>query len=216
MSNFDEVAFRARLDGARVTLRTLLTHDRSVITLPTEVPHSWSDKFSLVDAQTNAALAALLNALETLGLSEQLLRRSCEIAQRRSVTMRLLATEKCRFLRKAVREVQSDTKSVSKSTVFGTSESYPVTTITEFFWQFDVSYSVVLFAGTDTEGSLPLLARQAGLELKTSADKTPRPETCVRPAVDVNITWLLQQLDQGLRPAFRVLRGDSGIYDSPF
>jgi hypothetical protein len=114
--------------------------------------------------------------------------------------------ENCKFLRKVVREVQSDSKSVSKSTVFGTRESYTVTKVTEYFWSFHLRYSLFAYMGNETDKPLVIQQRTGLIELKTSTDATPRPATVVRDSLDLNITWLLQHLEAGNKPKFSIDR----------
>jgi hypothetical protein len=79
--------------------------------------------------------------------------------------------------------------------------------VTEYFWQFDVSYSLFAFAGSNPEDHpVEIASRSAHIELKTSADATPQPEVVIRPSIDLNITWLLQHLDGKLEPLFTIDR----------
>jgi hypothetical protein len=98
---------------------------------------------------------------------------------------------------------------VSNSTLFGKSEHYTVTKVTEYFWQFDASYQLVAFQGTDVEKAIVLQQRAGSIELKTSVEATPKPATVVRPSIDVNITWLLATLEEStanFRGKFRIDR----------
>ena len=75
------------------------------------------------------------------------------------MSLRLKSEETCKFLRKAVREQESDTKHVTNSTLFGKSESYTVTKITEWFWQFDVRYELIAYMGNEPEKGVVLCGR---------------------------------------------------------
>ncbi len=61
------------------------------------------------------------------------------------------------------------------STVFGKSESYSVTKVTEYFWQFDAKYELVAFMGNESDKAVVLQQRAGTIELKTVADATPKP-----------------------------------------
>ena len=76
-------------------------------------------------------------------------------AKTRTVTLRFKAEEACKFLRKVEREVKSDTTHVNESTLFGTSKSYSVTKVTEWFWQFDATYALLAYQGNNPEAVLP-------------------------------------------------------------
>jgi len=195
MQRFDENAFKSRVDAALRRVKTVLETNRNP-QYPADVPHAYDDKYLLAESLTNNTLGAYLVCLENLGLNAKQLAQLKDWSKTRSVTLRLKAEEKCKFLRKVVREVQSDTKSVSNSTVFGKSEHYTVTKVTEYFWQFDANYQLVAFQGTDSDKAVVLQQRAGGIELKTSVETTPKPATVVRPSIDVNITWLLQNLEE--------------------
>ncbi len=112
MDRFNEAQFRARVDAALNRVRTILENNRTP-QYPADVPHEYEDKYQLAEFLTNNTIGALLVSLENVGLNEKGLVQLKEWAKNRSVTLRLKAEEKCKFLRKVVREVQSDTKSVS-------------------------------------------------------------------------------------------------------
>lgn len=110
-ASYNEAAFRARVDAALNQVRTLLENSRSP-QYPSEVPHKYEDKYFLADSLTNSAINAHLKVLEAMGLTKAQLSQLKEGSKSRSISLRLKIEEKCKFLRKVVREVQSDTKSV--------------------------------------------------------------------------------------------------------
>jgi hypothetical protein len=111
MNSFNEASFRARVDNALKRVKTILDTNRNP-QYPADVPHAYDDKYLLAESLTNNALGAYLVCYENLGLTEKQLTQLKDWSKTRSVTLRLKAEEKCKFLRKVVREVQSDTKSV--------------------------------------------------------------------------------------------------------
>jgi hypothetical protein len=121
------------------------------------------------------------------------------------VTLRLSSEEKCEYLREVTRNVESDTKLVTKG-VFGKSETYSVTKVTEYFWSFTVSWELSAFVGVETDKRIVLQSHTGAIEIKTTVKTTPRPVSVVKPAVDVNITWLLQHVDDNRTPAFHIDR----------
>lgn len=63
------------------------------------------------------------------------------------------------------------------------------------------------FYGNEPDKSPVLLqSRTASIELKTTVDATSKPETLVRPSIDVNITWLLSNIDDTNKPKFSIDR----------
>lgn len=114
LAPYNEAAFRAKVDAALNRVRTLLDNTRSP-QYASEVPHKYEDKYFLADSLTNSAINAHFRVLEALGLTKAQLSQLKEASKTRSISLRLKTEEKCKFLRKVVREVESDTKSVSTS-----------------------------------------------------------------------------------------------------
>jgi hypothetical protein len=77
-----------------------------------------------------------------------------------------------------------------------------VTTITEYFWQFNAMYELSAFRGTGESEDDVINAdvRNSNYELKTETDNAPRPDVAVRDSLDVNVTWLFRQLQQAQQP----------------
>jgi len=206
MNNFNEDAFRAKVNQAVEKVKTILDNSKLPQYAATDVKHEYDDKYILAEFMTTTAVAATLNVLSNLGCSTKTLDKLREWNKTRSVTLRLKAEEKCKFLRKVEREVESDTKHVSTSTVFGKSTSYTVTKVTEYFWQFDMTYALVAYQGTDSDHGEVLQTRSGSVELKTSSDSTPKPVSVVRPNIDINISWFLNHLDEKGNAKFNIDR----------
>jgi hypothetical protein len=202
---FDEHSFRTRVDAALAKVKTILDNTRTP-QWAADVPHEYEDKYLLAELLINSAIAAQLVVLDQLGLNDKHYTQVQEWAKNRSVTIRLKAEEHCKFIRKAEREVESDTKHVTNSTLFGTSKSYTVTKITEWFWSFNVKYELVVFMGNEPEKGLVLQGRSGTVELKTSSEATPKPAHVVRPNIDLNILWLLQHIDDSHKAKFSIDR----------
>lgn len=204
MAYFDESRFRSQVDSALTKVATVLANTRKP-TYAADVPHKYDDKFGLAEFLTNSGVAAELTVLELLGLSADGLQTILKWAQKRSVTLRLRAEERCEFIREEKKKVESNTEYVTevKSSIFGkakiTDKTY--TTVVEQYWKFDFEYELFAFRGskaTSEEDRVVLQARKGQIELKTvngSKDSPPRSKVSVQPSIDVNITWLLQQLE---------------------
>lgn len=117
------------------------------------------------------------------------------VADGQSVTLRLKAEEKCKFLRKAKRVEESASKSVTKVGLLKIQHSVE-TTITDHFFELAVNYQLIAFAGpAPSEGTAVVLSqRQDTTELKTGSEELPKPAVTVRPSVDVDATGLLAML----------------------
>lgn len=208
MQHFDEARFRQQVDKALVTVKTVLDNTKNP-TYPADVPHVYEDKYLLAEFLTNGALAAQLNCLELLGLNAKTLKQLKDWSEKRSVTLRLKAEEKCVFDREVTREEEDPTKHVREySGVFGGGKRTDkvITTIHEFFWNFSVDYELIAFVGNTPEECVVLQKRSGKCELMTSSKSTPKPQTVVRDSVDVNITWLLQNITPELKLKFGIDR----------
>lgn len=108
---FSEYQFKRRVDLALNHVRTILDNTRNP-QYPADVSHDYEDKYVLSNFLANSTIAALFTSLELIGVNEKNFVQLKEWAQKKSVTLRLNATEACKFLSKATREVESDTKNV--------------------------------------------------------------------------------------------------------
>lgn len=203
--SFDDYRFRSQVDSALTKVKTVLDNTRSP-TYAADVPHKYDDKYGLAEYLTNSAVAADLTVLELLGLSKDGLDQLAKWAQKRSVTLRLKAETRCTYDREEKRKVESSTQYVTevKSSIFGkakiTDKTY--TTIIEQFWKYDFEYELFAFRGnkaTSEEDRVVLRSRKGQIELKTTngKDSSPYPKVHVQPSMDVNLTWMLNQLEDG-------------------
>lgn len=150
---FDESRFRRQVDAALQRIRTVLDITRSP-QYPADVPHAYDDKYGLAEFLTNTAIAAELNNLDLLGVTDKHLTTMKKWVQTRSVTLRLKSEERCTFVREATREVESATKHVTEysdnANYTGSVTHKVITKITEYFWKFTVDYELFAFQGTRT------------------------------------------------------------------
>ncbi len=215
MDTYDEHGFRQRIDAALLRIRTVLDNTRSP-QYPADVPHKYDDKYLLAEVVTRVAIASWLQSLEVIGMNAEQLAQLRAWAATRSVTVRLNATEDCRFLREEKRKVESAEERVTETRgIFGgtkTTSEKVVTTITEYFWKFEFQYELVAFQGTAIDQVITLHKRSGGIEIKTTQKETPRPKAVARPPVDVNLTWLLAHLDGEGRAAFTIDRKDEDCH----
>jgi hypothetical protein len=133
MQEYQEHRFQAQVRSALATVRTLLENERQPH-LPSEVPHQYIDKYLLAEFLTNTSFAALLNALQLLGISNAVLHTLIDWAKQRSVTLRFTAEERCEFVREETRKEESKDQRVVENTFLGKFTHKTVTTITEYFW----------------------------------------------------------------------------------
>jgi len=215
-----EHRFKKSMDESLEKLRFVLQSSRRP-TYPGEVDHSYSDKYSLAELLVNTSIAAQFATLQHLGLDEPKLRTLLEFhAKGKALQLRLVATEKCTFLREAKRTVTSPsvavTETVTKSGgLLGKSEKTTSvertvkSTVVEYFFKFTVSWQLVVVPGNDEAAQVVLAERTGSCVLCTGVNKPPKAgETPVTKKVATcEVTWLVGQLaPQQLRCRFAVDR----------
>lgn len=209
MESYDEARFRQGVDAAMKSVRTILDNTKNP-RYPADVPHRYEDKFVLAEFLARTATAALLQCLGGVGLSSEGLAQLIGWAKTHAVTLRFQARESCLFLREETRQVESIHQHVTEKRPFWggteTTTEKIVTTVKEYFWSFEFSYELIAFQGNQADQGLTLHARSGRIELKTGAKTTPRPEKVLRSPLDVQITWLLGQVDAQHRASFSIDR----------
>ena len=180
------------------TVKRLLNTARTP-ELPTEVSHSYEDKFALAESVTNTTLAAVSNVLADVGLgAERLatLRQWCADGQ--EVTLRLETAEKCAYLREATRTVEGPkTTELTKSEELNEGDNYPppmaefhldsagkgektkttsvITEITEHFWSYSVTTKLVAYKGAAPDGTaITAFSSGGSAEIMTKVKHQPR------------------------------------------
>lgn len=211
MNPYNESRFRSQVDSALKSVRTVLENTRHP-QYPADVPHQYDDKYSLAEFVTNTSLASQLNCLEALGLTQKSLQQLLKWAQSRSVTIRLKSEETCTYDREETRKVTSATEHVTEvkgllSNVLSITDKV-VTTITEYFWKFEVQYELFAFQGNNPDEKVLLQARKGCCEIKTSTKSTPRPQVTVVPSADINVSWLLSNVHENLSLKFSIDRSE--------
>ena len=206
---FDELAFKRKLDAALKEVRRILDTSRHP-ELAADVHHGYGDKYCLSEYLTNAAMAALLNVLDAMGLDEEKLSVLVNWAREgRSVWLEYEAEESCEFLREQVREEKSKKKQVFQSQLLGRSSHQVVTTIKEYYYKVSLEY--LLVARCSRKDSLVINSRKGDMEIKTASSEAPRPkqQTHGRKNASPDITFLLKQLTEKSQLAFAIDRTDA-------
>lgn len=182
--------------------------------LAQNVHHQYEDKYFLVERGTCIAIASQLNCLAALGFTVEHIQMLRAWAMQQSVSLGFQSKETCTFLREETRQEENPRKHVEEVQQGGVTvaswASKVVTSITEYFWKFEVTYSLEAFRGAQAE-SISIFTKTHTTELKTKC-KSPAPHPEVRsPAIhkEVNVTWLCQMLaDDG--PIFKISRDAKG------
>ena len=152
---YSDYEFRRKVARAMAGVRRVLDSTRT-FAAPADAPHTYSDKFLLVQLATKAAIVGQLNVLDDIGLTEGKLARLLEwVRGKRAVTLRFSSEERCVFDRTTSRTVESATKYVVERKGFfgfGKKTTKQVTTVTEHFWRFSAAWELSARAGGRSRG----------------------------------------------------------------
>jgi len=221
------------VDKAMKQVRTILANTRNPRLAENE-EHVYDDKYALVEFLTNTSVAAQMNALERLGLDPDKFRTVSGWVHdgRKTVTLRFKAKDTCSFLKERDVEIatgqvttQVDRETTSSSTGTGfmgmtssggatkeTVTAKVMTKIKEYHWRVEVSYSIVIFAGSDpnsTDGVVELQSRSSSSVIVTSGGQAagsfrpgvvpskpapPVPDATDHPPVDTDVTWFFRMI----------------------
>eukprot|EP00565_Helicotheca_tamesis_P000503 CAMPEP_0185726428 /NCGR_PEP_ID=MMETSP1171-20130828/2414_1 /TAXON_ID=374046 /ORGANISM="Helicotheca tamensis, Strain CCMP826" /LENGTH=970 /DNA_ID=CAMNT_0028394785 /DNA_START=84 /DNA_END=2996 /DNA_ORIENTATION=- len=210
-NTYNEYRFRSQVDSALSKVKTILDTTRTPRYAEDE-DHTYGDKFGLAEFLTNTAMAAQANVLERLGMNDESLRKlhSFVSKDKRSVTLRFIASETCEFSKEEVVKVESKHEFVTETektetnaeddknekTMKTTTRHKVITNVTEYHWKVCMNYSLFAFAGNDPDDSKTILqSREASHVIVTTGGKTsPFPSKTAHDPIDVPLTWLLQNI----------------------
>eukprot|EP01064_Diplonema_japonicum_P032085 TRINITY_DN595_c0_g3_i2.p1 TRINITY_DN595_c0_g3~~TRINITY_DN595_c0_g3_i2.p1 ORF type:complete len:1036 (+),score=360.30 TRINITY_DN595_c0_g3_i2:34-3141(+) len=212
-SYLEEELVRSKvLRGLRCVER-VLAQNRAV-GFGSDVPHSYGDKYALAEFMVRGACGAALNSLQQLGLQREGLRELKEWSKERRVILSLWREEKCTFDRKTRREVEG-ASTVKAGVVAGLlkMKTKTVTTVEEHFWDVEGRWELRAFGGTDRQAKKRILREGKGAaKVKTLCEESPRPSRSVQDALDVDVSWLLEQVNGDLEVEFGIDRNAAGCY----
>ncbi len=180
--NFNEYAFRQRLENAQTSIQRILsTTKASAIQAADEVPHKYSDKYLLAEQATKCGLAAVLNTLLAIGLSRQQLEQIVSWAKDNAVTLELSIDRSCKFEKETVREEESANRLEVERTGFlgGKTTVKTVTKITEYHYLYRASWKLRAYKGTgrSAEDTTQLLARESEQMCVVRSKNSPYSES---------------------------------------
>ncbi|KAJ3085968.1 hypothetical protein HK100_008850, partial [Physocladia obscura] len=215
---FHEVAFHQRLDDTASTVRRILHATRNPVA-PADTPHSYTNKYELVEFVSVSALAAVLNVLETLGLTQEKMKQIVKWAAFRSVMLRFISTETCTFVKECLfslsesPEIETQTSKAGWPLSSKTEVSKVSITVTEYVYALENSWTLLLYEGSDPENKIVLQSRSGTSEIKTQLkDVSPFPKISVGAPIDVNITFLLKLITSNQQISFSVDRTDKDCH----
>ena len=213
--SFIERRVRGQVNAALTEAKKILDTTRRPV-LPTDAPHTYTNKFTLAEMATQVSSASLVIALEECtAWSSVLPRLQAWAKEGKTVTMRHTTAVKIAFLRTETRKEESATSTETQvsTTLLGKfqSKTKVVRTIIEHFWRATHEWSITCYAGGDPSSSdaVEIIANTSFCEVKTignqsdaqaDAAKTP-PFQNKNQNAEMNLNWLLGRMDAS---------GDSG------
>lgn len=207
---YDEYRFRAQVEKALTSVRTVLDNTKQP-GFPNEIDHTYDDKYAMVNTITNNMIGATLNCLALLGMTQERLAQMKEFGKRHSVSLRFASRESCWWSRKVKRTVESP-KTVTTVKVMGIGGSMTESTthtVKDYYWFVAMDYQLFAYYRNKPEEKVAICGRHAEAEVLRACKRRHGPPLPNRdaPPQDVNITWLLNQLDEKtLLPNFHIDR----------
>ena len=175
-----------KVQAALRTVRKICDSQLARPALASQVQHEYEDKYALTEQISTMAVASWLHVLEALGLDhEKLIELTSASRAGQRVLLRISSEETCKLSRTAKKEVASDKKVQSTSTIFGKHETQVVHTVHEYVWGIDHRYTIT--ASTKTL-NLTLLHRETSCEVTTHAERAPLPEHHAPTHTEADIT----------------------------
>jgi hypothetical protein len=207
--------FVTKMEGALAKVEHLLGATRLPVVPTHRVRHTYDNKFELVEAQVSAACAAVLLALQNLGVEGALLAQVKAWAQSdHGVALRLSGSIRCVYdSQLLVPGEPSGTRvektEVTQGDVAQVTEKTTTTRVledrVEHVWNITAAWQVDIVRGGGAGDSVvPLLARTSRGSVRTTVKTAPVSDTHV--SVDAPLAWLLRLLDDTGAVAFAVDR----------
>lgn len=218
-----DAAFREKVQAALQAARRVLGDARAPLRYAGDAAHAYGDKFAIVAAAVGAAAASELAALRAVGLSDELLTQALEWQRAgKTVTLQLEGAEHCtpKGHRTRVEESPKLTETVTEERSggpFGFGQKTKERSVSvkrevkEWVWAVSAEWKLRLFTGAapdDAGGACVMLAGRASepVELVTGNETSPRPKEAPFGAQELDVTWLLRQVEKDMSIRFSVDR----------
>ncbi|KAL7529655.1 hypothetical protein ACHAWF_003071, partial [Thalassiosira exigua] len=199
--SFQRLSFERKVREALATVERTLALERKP-SLAADVDHEYGAKYALVDATTNAAIAAYVTCLGKLGLDEAALRG---LDGTKPATLRFEASISREFLKEVVVDVPSNASHELKEEVVaeeGGEDSKKTTTtkvmkvvkhVTEYHWEVTVDWSLSVYSGTAVGDKAIVKSRTCKTAIITRSKGALEFAAC--PPAELSLSWLLRQID---------------------
>eukprot|EP01040_Poterioochromonas_malhamensis_P022313 gene22313-27119_t len=153
MPDFSDFAsFPSRLNDSLDRVQLVLDREKAqgVQLAHEDCPHSYSDKFALLEQTSSCTILGLLNTLQFLGLTDDQLARAKDWSRSSVVSIRLDTSSQCTYLREATRQESEPVGEVQVSLGLTTAKASTrvVTKITEYFYELKHRWRLCVVRGT--------------------------------------------------------------------
>jgi hypothetical protein len=162
------------------------------------------DKYALADLLTNTTIIALMNVLERLGLTKDVLKK---IYKSKSMTLRFAASDSCSLLKEQTVDVrhpgsvETTENTETTGSFFGSTTKSTIHTfvkrVKEFHWEVKAQWEISIYSGTDIGSRMILDSRSSSMILIVQSE-TPRPPIPTQRdhvPIEVSLSWLLKHID---------------------
>lgn len=137
------------------------------------------------------------------------------------MTLRFKAERKCDFLREHTYERTSPSHVTETTGLLGntvTTKTNVVTTITDFYWELTLHYEISAFQGnkpedrvsrtlsSSSQAQVVLVQRTGTSQSTTTKKETPYPAVSVFPNIDLNIGFLISNINERKKMKFAIKR----------
>jgi hypothetical protein len=217
---FHEQQFHELVKKALDSVQKILDVNRNP-RITEDMDHQYDDKYALAEFLTNTTIAAQMNFMERMGLSEDKLRRLYNMVHvdKRSVTICFEAEDTCSFLKEQQMDVAKhgvehvvETSKTTSGAMFGGSSSQKrenlkhkvIQKVSEYHWKIAAQYRIFCYARNDPDKDyVELLSRTSSTNIVTTGSKkAPFPQRTVHDPVKISLTWLLQNIKESDKQRF--------------
>eukprot|EP01035_Chromulina_nebulosa_P031410 gene31410-41879_t len=200
LNSYGTVVFERILEDYSTTVNAVLGNEKAQqLSSPEQAPHSYQDKYVLVEQLTKCIGATALNSLIEIGFTPPILEQLVNFSRQSTITLRLDATHECKFIKEQDRTEDSPHQlqtEVSQSLFGGKVTTKVVTKITEYFYKYSVKYqlSAIIGVGETIKDNIVIRSRSASQEVVRRSKQSPFPEVETFKH-DLEIHQLLSLLD---------------------
>ena len=189
-------------------VRQIFTNERQFF-LPEDVSHLYTDKYLLGNYLANISIALIAECFTQLGISKENLFELKRLnGQLMPISLCFESEETCQFIKKTEQQTESPSTEISIDTKIASIKikDKTVTTSFEYSWEHCCSHSVFIKLGAEKHYQNYRKIAKFSHQLTTSSEKNPKVEKCILPSIELQINWVLDNLDDALRPNFQINR----------